>query len=251
FNHWLTNGLDTGFACFAPPRVIERAVGMDLGLPECPGQQLRNPSIHEADGLEWIIRLATLWQQLSQAPLRCTQAGDFFKRDQGRWASGPVLSGSPADNLSELPDPSLLTIALAEPLDIIQSEQSEFRAGELPREWDDGLKPALLSIWKSIPHLRSWNSREGWCGKPAGSNPYPSAYLLAILLLTRLRKDHWARARDVEEWICEHHPFWRRPRKNSDTFRCEGWIEKFLLGFAYHLRLLQATKGPEGDWLVR
>ena len=69
---------------------------------------------------------------------------------------------------------------------------------------------------------------------------------------------------NVERWILEHHPYWR----GAHTQRAEGGgpggtnqqsvpgsrhsaVVTFLLGLAYQLRLVQATKRESGDWLVR
>src|SRR5207248_8102014 len=102
------------------------------------------------------LRLAAVWQELAQSPLRCTQSGELFKRDQDRLAGNTVLNAAPADNLAELPEPALLAVALGEALGIVTADQSEFRADNLPPEWDEGLNSVLLSIWSALPRLDSW-----------------------------------------------------------------------------------------------
>ena len=61
-------------------------------------------SFQEADGLEWLLRLAVLWQQVAAAPLRRTQQGDFFKRDFERLGQDALLNAAPADQLAQVPD---------------------------------------------------------------------------------------------------------------------------------------------------
>jgi hypothetical protein len=247
FEQWLGQAAATNFTVFAYPTVVYRAIGTDLGLAPCPSQTLFKPEVHEADGFEWPLRLASLWQLLNASPLRCTQSGEFFKRDLDRLRDDGVLNSPPADSLTDLPDPALLAVALGQTCGIVKVGQADLRAGPLPSDWENG--SALAALWKAIPLLDMWNPREGWCGKRPGPNPYPAAYLLALLLLSRLAPEDWAKPADIEDWILQNHPFWREDRRRPSKDR--GWMQRFLLGFAYQLRFLQAAKGHEGEWCVR
>src|SRR5262249_36314620 len=113
FQQWLGQGGATGFSFFAHPNVLARALTTDLGLPVLAADVSPTGGVHEADGLEWPLRLAALWQQLAPTPLRRTQTGDFFKRDLDRLRADSLLNAPPADNLADLPDTGLLAIALA------------------------------------------------------------------------------------------------------------------------------------------
>src|SRR5262249_28349438 len=84
FEQWLGQAGGGGLAVFAPPQIAARARGEDLGLPVCPGAVAIDRAPLEADGLEWLLRLAVLWQRVVGAPLRRTQGGEFFKRDLER-----------------------------------------------------------------------------------------------------------------------------------------------------------------------
>src|SRR5207302_4538431 len=127
------------FGVFAHPLVAARALGEDLGLPSLAVEAAAGPEL-EADGLEWPLRLAVLWQQVAAAPLRRTQGGDFFKRDLDRLRADPLLNAPPVEGLAEVPDAGLLAIALAT-LEGIVREEGELRAGRLPEAWDEGLTP--------------------------------------------------------------------------------------------------------------
>src|SRR5579871_1613151 len=81
FEQWVGQAGVTGFPVFAHPHTTTRALGTDLGLPECPGMVRDAGTPQEVDGLEWPLRLAVAWQQVMANPLRQTQQGDFFKRD--------------------------------------------------------------------------------------------------------------------------------------------------------------------------
>ncbi len=269
FEQWLAFPGATGLAVFTPPPIASRAVGEDLGLPDLSskdeggrmkdeGKQedasgssfiLHPSSFQEADGLEWLLRMAVLWQQTASAPLRRTQQGDFFKRDLERLGQDPLLNGPPADRLADVPDMGFLTAVLAERVGVLREAEGEVRVGSLPAEWEAGLAPSLEALWSQLPRLRAWNPIDGWRGgeQPAG-NPFPSAYLLAFLLLARLPADAWVGPDAVEAWLDEHHPYWKdeflRPSRRGP------WMETFLLGVAYPLRLVQAVRDGE-EWRVR
>ena len=251
FEQWLGQaGTTGGFRVFAPPEVTARALGEDFALPELPVELAKGP-VHEGDGLEWPLRLAVLWQQVASGPLRRTQQGDFFKRDLERLGEDTLLTAAPADSLAPLPDPSLLTVALAEIEGVLQEQKGELHAGQLPTAWDAGTLPVLASLWSALPWLENWNPLEGWAppGQTGRGNPYPSGYLLSLLLLTRVPADGWINPQAIEEWLFAQHPYWANESVRPSQRR--SWVPAFLLGLAYHLKLVQAAKNPDDVWLVR
>jgi hypothetical protein len=259
FEQWMGAPGPLGLLVFTTPQIAARAIGEDLGLPDLSAQEQTtaaptvgsslNP-VHEADGLEWLLRLAVLWQQVSAGPLRRTQQGGFFKRDQDRLQQDALLNAPPADRLAEVPDAAFLAIALAEREGIIEDADGELRAGRLPAAWDKDVAAALESLWFDLPQISSWNPLDGWRGGevPAG-NPFASAYLLAFLLLARLPQDRWVRPQTIEQWIISQHPYWTN--ESLRPSRQRPWLETFLLGVAFHLRLVQTMRGEEGVWRVR
>jgi hypothetical protein len=251
FEQWL-GASQGGPEVFAHPDVTARALTEDLGLPECPGAtSARAEVVHEADGLEWPLRLAVLWQQIGAGPLRRTQHGDFFKRDFDRLRADPLLNGPPAEALVDLPDAGLLAVELSLVEGVLQESDGELRAAELPGVWNEGLAEALGSLLAALPQLELWNAREGWRGAPTAGNPYPSAYLLCLLLLARLPEGSWADPEGIGRWVVQHHPYWRAGLKPPSRSNEHSALSAFLLGLAYQLRLLQAAREGEGKWLVR
>jgi hypothetical protein len=275
FEQWLANPGPGGLIVFAPPQVAARAVGLreDFGLPDLSSNLVedRGPRIEdreapvdppssildplssvrgqEADGLEWLLRLGVLWQRVWGAPLRRTQQGGLFKRDVERLEQDPLLNGPPAEHLAGVRDPGFLVASLAEVEGVVREADGEVRAGELPGAWEGGLPAALESLWAGLFRLSGWDPQGGWRGgdEPAG-NPFPSAYLLTFLLLARLPEGAWARPADLEAWLAERHPYWAG--EDVRPSRRQPWVESFLLGVAYHLKLVQATR-PGGEALVR
>lgn len=252
FEQWMAAPGPEGLLVFAPPLIAARSLGEDLGLPDLSAEDPPPSSLstfQEADGLEWLLRLAVLWQQVSAAPLRRTQQGDFFKRDFERLQQDALLNAVPADHLVDVPDAAFPIIALAELQGMIQEVEGELRVGPLPVSWEKGLTAALESLWLDLPRLSAWNPLDGWRGgeAPAG-NPFPSAYLLAFLLLARLPEGASVQSETLERWIVTQHPYWTS--ESLRPSRQKPWLETFLLGVAYQLRLVQATHCEDG-WRVR
>jgi hypothetical protein len=266
FEQWLAYPSGTGLTVFTPPLIAARAIGEDLGLPDLstqepealatvPPSSLTLPALdgmlaaQEADGLEWLLRLGVLWQQVADGPLRRTQQGGFFKRDADRLGQDALLNAAPHERLADVPDLGYFVEALAEQEGILREADGEVQVGAIPESWDRGLAAALEALWADLPRIQSWNPRDGWRGGEAGGNPFPSACLLACLLLARLPEGAWARTDTIEAWITDHHPYWvgesLRPSRHNP------WVGSFLLGVAYHLRLVQAARDASSDWQVR
>ncbi len=257
FEQWLTQTEGRQLTVFAHPQVTERVALEDLALPECPGQvvvkatapgKMSNPTVQEADGLEWLFKLAVIWQQTAAAPLRRTQQGGFFKRDLERLKSDPLLNAAPADALLSLPDPGLLAVELALHEGLVHETDGELRVGSYPTSWELGLPATITALWASLLHVESRNTHDGWQPEQRLGNPYPSAYLLALLLLTRLPAEGWTKSTALEEWLQRHHPYWQG---GGPAARPSCGLETFLLGLAYQMRLLQATRAAEGGLLIR
>jgi hypothetical protein len=230
----------------APPVVTQRPIGEDLGIacPEAPSVDGKQP-IHEADGLDWPLRLAVLWQQMLGSPLRRTQQGEFFKRDFEKLQSDPLTSSAPTDALGPVSDPGFFAVALASASGLVNEHDTELEAGDFPGSWKGPLAGLLTELWSALPHVAGWNPGQGKAAGRGPGNPYPSACLMAMLLLSRLPAEAWASPRAIEDWIATRHPYWLG--KITDSIG----VAPFLLGVAYSLRLLQAAKGADGGWVVR
>jgi hypothetical protein len=259
FEQWLGQAGATGLNVFAHPAVMVRALGEDLGLPELSVASIekRNanshhapPSSHqETDGLDWLLRLAALWQMVADGPLRRTQQGSFFKRDLERLTQDPRLGAPPADALAPVPDPALFVAALAELQGIVGNTDGEVSAHDLPAVWEEGLLPALASLYADLFRLEAWDPQNGGRESVANGhgNPFPSAYLLTMLLLGRLPADAWADPADLESWLVENHSYWKGESVRPSQRR--SWLPAFLLGLAQPLRIVQTMKTSDGHWV--
>jgi hypothetical protein len=250
FEQWLTQ--EPAPRVFALPQVAERALGESFGVAECPGavsplEKGRPPAVLESDGLEWPLRLALVWQLASAGPFRRTQAGDFFKRDLDRLRGDALLNAPPTDALADLPDRALLAVELARVEGLVADRDGEVIAGQFPETWREGLPATLASLWAALPELAHWNMQHGWQIEWPPGNPYPSSYLLVLLLLARLPEGSWASPQSLERWLIAHHPYWHSSSRDVLHLR----LETYLLGVAYPLRLIQATRTTDGEILVR
>src|SRR5262249_35738597 len=172
----------------------------------------------------------------------------FFKRDADRLSQDPLLTGPPAEHLADVPDFGFFVAVLAEQEGVLREQDGEWRAGDLPAAGEGGLAPALETLAAALFRLHRRHPQDGWRDDVGGGTPFPSAYLLALLLLARLPPDGWVRPATVEAWLAARHPFWAPDGLRPS--RRKPWVETFLLGVAYHLRLVQAARADEG-WLVR
>ena len=115
FTAWLGRGGVHSAEVFAHPAVAIRARDVDLGLPDLAVPQ-QNPAAgpaHPADGLDWPLRLAAVWQQVLAAPVRHTQANSLFKKDLTRLQSDEVLSGGWSNEAGKSPDLGVLALLWA------------------------------------------------------------------------------------------------------------------------------------------
>jgi hypothetical protein len=244
FDLWLAQSNAAYPTLFAPPEITTRALTMAPALPSCPGSVTLDKTVaQEADGLDWLLRLAVLWQQVHAAPLRRTQQSGFFKRDLDRLRSDTALSTPAPDSLAQVPDPALLAVVLATGEGLLADVDGELRAAPFPVCWDDGLPASVAALWRTLLQVDTWHIEEGWRPEPAASNPFPSAWLLALLLLGQLPPDGWASTKKLEQWMNESHPFWRGRKASSG-------LSTFLLGVAYPLRLVKTARGHGGQALV-
>ncbi len=250
FEQWVGQAGVTGFPVFAHPHTTTRALGTDLGLPECPGMVRDAGTPQEVDGLEWPLRLAVAWQQVMANPLRQTQQGDFFKRDYDRLRADPLLSAPAADSPVALPDAGLLAVSLAREEGLLEPRDGELWAGRFSDTWKAGLFATLQALWAALLRVETWNPRAGWHDGRTGGNPYPAAYVLALLLLGRLPDGAWAAAAAVERWVLEHHPYWG-PGIAEGAGAGASPLRTFLLALAHQLRLVQVAQSGQGEWVVR
>ncbi|MBX9580068.1 MAG: helicase-associated domain-containing protein [Gemmataceae bacterium] len=268
FDRWLGAGGTLAAVAFAHPAVAARARGEDLELPDLAsgGREPPGSPARQADGLEWPLRLAAVWQQVGGSAVRLTQANTLFKRDQTRLQGDEVLAALPADHLAPSPDLGILALFWAKAAGLLAEADGELRPGSFPSAWDAGLTPAVSQLFAALPHVEAWDPLAGYAPVESGLSGFPTAGLLSLLLLASggrqppdgkpnqgadaPRSPGWTDPAAVAGWLWENHPSWAGGSPAATTDRGAGWVEGFLLGVAYPLRLVEAVPAADG-WAVR
>jgi hypothetical protein len=253
FHHWLAQARPI---VYAPPTASGRCLGESLPIELSGAVKLKEPG-READGLDWPLRLAVLWQQAA-TPFRRTQQGDFFKRDLERLREDTLLNAAFADPLAQTRDPGLLTAAWAAAHGLARDDDGELQSASFSPAWQGPLPTLLADLWGALPWASGWNASEGWAPGAAPGNPHAAVHLLALAALTSLADDAWVEPEAVDRWVAQHHPFWSAAggvggarRKPADKSGPSCGAAAFLLGVAYPLQLVQAAKDKSGAWHVR
>jgi hypothetical protein len=238
FDVWLKQLAIVPLTVFVLPQAAVRARGEELMLPQLPTVPLVTAVAQEADGLEWPLRLAVLWQSARGGPLRRTQQGGFFKRDLDRLRGHPLLSTPPGEAIVSAPDPDLLTLLLALEAGVLTASNDQIAAGEFPAEWVRGSHAAAAGLFATLPGLALWHPVEGWSDEPAASRWVATIAIVSLALLSAAPADAWVRVADLEAWAV------------SITEAAPGTAEALLLGLLHQLRMVQATN-QAGEWSVR
>ncbi len=245
FDSWLTNGGVHETRLFAHPCVTRRARLWDLGLPELPNAEPARDQAREADGLEWPIRLAVVWQQVDESPLRQTTQHDFFKRDLQRLRADSLLSSPFSDHVADLPDAAALAVIWAQHCGLLESAGLELRSGPFSESWRAGVPALIAELWQLLLDVDAWSPIRGWDVGNAIANPFPSVYPIILALLARQPEKSWVRISDIERWLVERHPFW------GGVNREPGWCQTLIGGLFYQLKLVQFATAQNDEILVR
>ncbi len=226
---------------FTLPNVAARARGEDLGLPALPAER-GGATPRTADGLDWPLRLAVAWQLVDEAPVRLTQTNTLFKRDLTRFQADPVLTAPAPDQLAAVADVGVLALFWAQAAGLLTDADSELKATAFPPAWANPLPQTLADLWAALTAVEACDPLRGYAPSDTGLSPAPTAGLLALLLLAPVPASSCADPQDLADWLWEHHPSWpgSLPKAEHAT-RGRGWVEAFLLGVAYPLRLVEVS----------
>jgi hypothetical protein len=248
FEDWLGSGGILQARVLAPPAVVARATGEDLGLPALKAEAISVRSLAVADGLEWPLRMALVWQMLLGDPARLTMQQSLFKRDLTRMQNDPLLSAPFAEHHVEVPEAGVLAVELAKAVGLLELGENELKAGAFPKMWDAGLRPTLIALWSALFRIQHWDPVQGY-EVTESESPFPSAALPAFLLLAQLPEGKWTTAQPVGEFVLQRHPG-LSAEHSKHTNLAEQWITTLFLGIAYPARLVEAAK-HDGQWWFR
>jgi hypothetical protein len=247
FESWLTRSSNGEPWLFVPGSVAARATNLSVNWPVLPVCESNGPA-EEADGLDWFLRLAATWQTLKAGSLRRTHQGTLFKRDYDRLSTDPRLNGP---GTQEAPDSFFMSIELALLTGLAEEDQAEYRAGEFPETWQQGLAAALTSVWTCLPQADSWDPSPA--DEKAPPNPYLTASFLVLRLLGALDGSAWVRCKDIEDWFQMRHPLWRSRTPNARGHKSaprSSWFAAYANDIAWPLCLLRRSRDEDGEMAV-
>jgi hypothetical protein len=198
----------------AHPSMIRaaRTPRIALDLPGIPAGQVGQ--VRETDGLEPMLRLGALWQLVGAGPLRQTQQGTLYKRDQERLDENSVLNAASPDSPVEVADVSSLWLALAVRVGLVEIEATGDRLQACPQEfWAENSVHLHQMIATSWLGLRSWQELEA--EEIEGDFPFPPlaigyARLPILIRLGSLADGDWLAIEDLAESLCRVWPGWDR-----------------------------------------
>lgn len=245
FESWLGSDGVIQARVFTLPAVAARARGEDLGLPTLPAEQSASVP-RSADGLDWPLRLAVAWQLVDETPVRLTLTNTLFKRDLSRFQADVVLTASAPDQLAPVADVGVLALFWAQAAGLLTDADNELKAAAIP--WANPLPQTLAELWAALMAVEACDPLQGYAPSDTGLSPTPTVSFLALLLL--VPADGWVDPQHLADWLWEHHPSWPATLPKAEhANRGRGWVEAFLLGVAYPLRLIEATQAD--GWRVR
>ncbi|MFL5329836.1 MAG: helicase-associated domain-containing protein [Gemmataceae bacterium] len=204
----------------------------DIGAPV--GEAKAKVCGAQSDGLEFLIRLAVVWQTVRVAPTRLTQAGGLFKRDLDRIRTHPLLSAAPADALGSVADLALLTVQMGRATDVLGVDDEQLVASKLPESWDKDLTTAIGEIWSALFSLENWDPIVGF-DAPRASRLRPMAMMLAMALVSA-PKNNWLKVSELADWLASRQPEW-----TLDPDHLQNWCQAFLLGLLHPLRIVEVA----------
>src|SRR5262249_18380568 len=148
FGFWISQAAASGgLSVFTVADIASRAVFTTADLPDL-AEEFSGPVL-EADGLDWLIRIGLLWQQVAVSPLRRAQGGGLVKGEGERLEQDPLLNSRPAVGVLDLPDVGFLTAEIAERAGILTEVEGEIRAAALPA-WEGGLWEAIEGLFPCL-----------------------------------------------------------------------------------------------------
>ncbi len=255
FEAWLGTPPGTlSASVWVHPSVALRARGEGFTFPELATVPAGGATLRQSDGLDWPLRLALVWQQVALAPIRRTASRTLFKRDLEKYKTDPLLSAPTPDQPSPAPEPGVLALVWAEAAGVVGERDGFLVSLPFPPEWGAGLWPCLTQLASALARIETWDAGAGYAPPEEELSAAPTAMLLTLFLLSSIPADRLVPLQPLADWLWDKHPSWQgRVSKLAPTLvrqRGLGWVESFLLGVAYPLKLVECGK-VEGDWCVR
>jgi hypothetical protein len=234
FTDWLGREGTLSAMTLIHPAVATRARSLREPKPSGKAKPNATPG-QESDGLEWLLRMAAVWQQSRPAPIRVTQTLALYKRDLARFQSDAVLTAPFADVADTLADPGVLAFEWANAFGLFAAFETQRTTTKTLRFERGGMWPLLTQLFAAFFNIEQWDPLLGYQHRDDGVSPTPSA---ALIILDRLADadPHEATAADLCEPLWSDHPSLAGQFKKAQS---EEWVTAFLVTVAYPLRIVE------------
>lgn len=241
FTTWLGQVGMNNAVVFAHPSVAARARGEDLGLPDLtnPDHEIGSGA-RQADGLEWPLRLAAVWQQVHTDAVRLTQGNTLFKRDLIRFQSDAVLASALLEHRAAIADAGVLALLWAKAVGLLTERDGALEAAAFSRSWEGPLFGLLAELFAALPLVEAWDPLSGYTPSDNTSSlsATPTAGFLALLLART-----FVSPEAIAEWLWSHHPSWAAALSAEEAKeRGAGWVRGLLFGVAYPLGVVEVNE---------
>ncbi|MCS6865040.1 MAG: hypothetical protein RMJ56_13540 [Gemmataceae bacterium] len=192
----------------------------------------------QADGWEWPLRLAVVWQHVHAEPVRLTQSRTLFKRDLQRLQTDAVLASAPGDQ--PVADGGVLALLWAQAAALVTERSSTLEAAAFPAVWEGSLGELQGALFAALWQVDAWDPLNGYtpADDPRVVSPTPTAGLLSLLLARE-----WTSPGEIAAWLWSHHPSWAAALP-ATAARDQGtaWVRSWLWGVAYPLGVVELNE---------
>jgi hypothetical protein len=222
-------------------------------------RQVRNT--RASDGIEFLLRVAVLWERIAQAPIRLTQDTALFKRDKERLGADSVLNSPMFDTVSPLRDMGHLALILGKHVHLLVADaEGEMLRAQMGTIWQQGLAVLQRRIWDGLMSARDWTAGNGELSPP-DTHHLPARRWAILLKLASLPAESWLALADLDRDMMAADPDRlgeppsRGPRPfqvvvgrgiataaTEDTPVLAEWLDEFLLGAMYQLGVVQVAE---------
>jgi hypothetical protein len=247
FSNWYVE-MPAAKCVLAPATVLARAAALSwTDMSELPVKAVdaRRPPT-TVDGLEWPIRLAIAWQHVAMMPVKLTNAGSLYKRDQVRFQNDAIL-GSPLNETgASLPDAGAFALLWARAAGQLAREHDELRAGPIPVETP--LTDTLTMLFAALFAIDRWDPLLG-AVEDREKTSFATAALLAVTAMA-VQAEAWFSTADIAAWLWARHPHWsgQLPRDAAAT-QGTSWVDALMAAILAPLRVVDILTSNEGTFV--
>lgn len=233
FTAWFGAAGSLAAEVFVHPAVLARSRGIQV-TGQTPKPRGAGST---ADGLDWPLRIAAVWQRLRSAPVKVTLARTLFKRELAKLQDDPALHSPFVDLAEPVKDPGVLAFEWAIAAGLFRAVDSEYRAEPAIPDWSGTIWETLEQLFSQFFAVESWDPLKGHAPVENGLSPLPSA---ALLIFDHLASGSAKTVDELARSLWENHPSWQSAL-SREAARGQGavWVEAFLNAIAIPMRIAE------------